>query len=308
MDDLKFGHFAITEVGRNAFRFHQEVARGAFGEAGFGVSGGDERRLAWLNDWSLIEEPDGSAWRLSAMQPTARISLRLVPAKRWVLHGAQGLSTKSAEAGNASYYYSGTRLRTEGSIEWLGADGLVARTERVAGESWFDHEWASSQLGPQQVGWDWFSLQLADGTELMLYQLRNKDGTVAPASSATWVEADGSSRHLTRSMYELTPVREWRSPHTGARYPVGWRIRIPSLAFEAEVRTPVENQELRVAPISYWEGVIDIEGKRAGLPIGGHGYLELTGYSGPVVGLQPVGTDGASSLGNNPGSSKKLQP
>jgi predicted secreted hydrolase len=207
------------------------------------------------------------------------VKLTLNALKPMVEHGTDGISRKAETPGFASHYYSATRLRSQGTVTVGG------RSVEVTGESWFDHEWATNQLAPEQRGWDWFSLQLADGSELMLYQLRRRDGTTDPASSGTWITADGKTRHLTREEIRLTPRHWWTSSKTGGKYPIGWQIEVPALALQLEVSTPVPAQELALLPVCYWEGVIDVCGTRAGQPVTGHGYLELTGYAGEIVGL-----------------------
>jgi predicted secreted hydrolase len=279
IDDLKFAHFALTDVGAKKFRYEQRLKRGAFGETGFDAAdakGAD--RLAWIDDWQLTLLPDDGL-AIRAARADARIEFTLEKAKAWVIHGENGVSQKAEGEGRASHYYSGTRLKTRGMVTVAG------RTSEVSGESWFDHEWASNQLAPGQVGWDWFSLQFEDGTELMLYQMRLRDGGADPYSSGTFVAADGATRHLRRDDYQLKPAGYWTSRETGGNYPIEWRVSVPSLGLELNVRTPVREQELVLKPIAYWEGVIDVEGMRAGAKVRGHGYLELTGYAGELVGL-----------------------
>ena len=273
-DALKFGHFTITDVTAGEFHFTQTMKRGAFGEAGFA----EGNRVAWLGDWALELAEDG-AFVARATDGERELSLRLERAKPWAVHGEGGISNKAVEAGHASHYYSGTRLRSRGTLR-IGGKELA-----VEGESWFDHEWASSPLASGQVGWDWFSVQLDDGSELMLYQLRRKDGTVDGASSGSWIAPDGTVTHLRREEIELKPTRQWKSTKTGGNYPIGWQVRVPSLRLDIAVSTPVENQELVLKPVVYWEGLIDIAGTRDGRAVKGHGYLELTGYAGAIVGL-----------------------
>jgi len=279
VDDLKFAHLAVTDVRAEKFRYAQKLSRGAFGEAGFDAPQDDGgTRLAWIEDWELGLAPDGG-FVLRAAQDGVRLELTLSTGKPWVLHGEAGVSQKAEGEGRASHYYSGTRLVSQGAVTLDGA-----RTE-VTGESWFDHEWASNQLAPGQAGWDWFSLQFADGTELMLYQMRTTAGGVDPYSSGTFIAADGTTRHLRREDYQLTPNDSWTSRATGGKYPIGWSVTVPSLGLEVKVRTPVREQELVLQPIAYWEGLIDVAGTRGGVPVRGHGYLELTGYAGALVGL-----------------------
>jgi predicted secreted hydrolase len=273
-DELKFAHFAVSDPNTGRFRFVQKTSRGAFGEAGFAQ--GD--RVAWIDEWSLKLLPDG-AMQFGATMKDASLSLTAKPSKRWVIHGENGISQKADGEGRASHYYSGTRLRTHGDL------ALDGRELAVAGTSWFDQEWATNQLTAEQVGWNWFAIQMSDGSELMLYQMRLRDGTLDPNSSGTIVSNNGQTHHLRRDDYTLTPTRWWKSSATKARYPIAWRLRIPALELDAEITTPLERQELELPPIAYWEGMIDINGTRAGQPIRGEGYMELTGYAGALVGL-----------------------
>ena len=280
VDDLKFGHFTITDASAERFYFSQQLLRGAFGEAGFGDLQKESpfTKIAWLGDWSLGTGDDG-AMHLRARDGARSLDLHMESAKPWALHGDAGLSKKAEVAGHASHYYSGTRMRSRGTLKSDGA------TLAVEGESWFDHEWATNQLAPGHSGWDWFSVQLDDGTELMIYRLRKKDGSVDGASSGSFVAKDGSVRHLRLDELRLTPVKFWQSTRTRGRYPIGWRVEVPPLGIDLEVTTPVEAQELALDPVAYWEGMIDVRGKRDGRAVNGHGYLELTGYAGDVVGL-----------------------
>lgn len=274
VDDLKFGHFTITDANGRQFFFSQRILRGAFGEAGFA----EPPRIAWLGDWSVNLDPDG-AMRLQASEGDRAITLRVENTKPWVVHGEGGISRKAEEAGHASHYYSGTRMRSRGSLRVDGRDLAVE------GETWFDHEWATNQLAPGQSGWDWFSVQMDDGTELMVYLLRRKDASLDTASSGSFIGTDGGVRHLRIDEIRLTPTRFWQSKKTGGRYPVAWKIEVPRLELALEVTTPVDSQELALAPVAYWEGLIDARGSREGRAVSGHGYLELTGYAGELVGL-----------------------
>ncbi len=274
VDDLKIAHFALTDVQGNRFRSDQKISRGAFGDAGFG----SHDRIAWIDDWSLRVE-EGGAFRMSASGSGAALEHSLTPLKPRAVHGQDGVSNKAAAPGHASHYYSGTRLATIGRLTAGG------QTFALEGESWFDHEWATNQLTPDQLGWDWFSLQFEDGTELMLYQMRLRKGGIDSASSGSWIVRDGTVQHLTRDAYALTAIDFWRSEVTGGRYPIGWKLEVPGLGLRLRISTPFREQELALKPVSYWEGMIDVTGSRDGRPVRGHGYLELTGYVGELVGL-----------------------
>jgi predicted secreted hydrolase len=274
VDDVKFAHFAVTDVDGRKFRHWQKLSRGAFGEAGFD----DGARLAWIEDWELALTADGG-FNLRAADGGVQLSLNLTSTKLWAIHGENGVSQKAEGPGRASHYYSGTRLAARGTLT------IEGRSAEVTGESWFDHEWATNQLTLEQAGWDWFSVQFDDGTELMLYQMRTRSGGADPQSSGTFVARDGTTRHLRREDYQLTPTQHWTSRATGARYPIAWRLAVPALDLAAAIETPVREQELAIEPVTYWEGTIDIRGMRGGAPVRGQGYMELTGYAGALVGL-----------------------
>jgi len=268
VDDLKFAHFAITDVAGQQFRFEQKTSRGAFGEAGFD----DGQRLAWIDNWSLTAKGD-DIFELTASGAAGAIHLDLRPTKPAVVHGENGVSVKAAGGASASHYYSIPRLETTGEIVVNGS------ARPVHGETWFDHEWSSSQLGPEQIGWNWLCVQFGDGSELMLYQMRLKNGGVDPVSSGTFMNADGTTKSLASSEFEMRPVRHWKSKTTGAAYPIEWRIDIPMQRLSLTIKAVLEDQELALNQLTYWEGAIEAEGAREGNPLGGRGYLELTGYA-----------------------------
>ena len=294
-NDFKFAHFAISDIDGSKFVFTQKTSRGAFGEAGFGAAPpvrGQPERLAWIDDWNVQPLADGS-WHVQAHAdaPTPMlVDLQVTPRKSPVIEGVDGVSQKSAGVGNASHYYSFTRLQTTGHLALNGNAPAP-----VHGESWFDHEWASNQLAPDQVGWNWFCFQFDDQTELMLYAMRRRDGSVDPASSGTLVSANGSSEHLPRDQFTLRSVKSWHSQKTDANYPLEWEITIPSHSTTLTVKPRLDDQELVVPPISYWEGAIQAVGHKSGRAIAGLGYMELTGYAGELKGLQQQ-ANSASSL------------
>ncbi len=271
VDDLKFAHFTVTDPAGKTFLYQQKISRGSFGDAGFCTG----ERLAWIDPWQLRMNRDGS-FNLAAEMKEAALHLHLMPEKRPVIHGANGISEKAAGTGHASYYYSITRLRTTGELT-RGDERFPA-----TGESWFDHEWATNQLAADQAGWNWVSAQFDDGSELMLYQMRLRNGAIDPVSSGTFIRADGSSRSLTSADFQMTPTRFWKSGKTEANYPIGWKIAVPAEQLEFELKPVMADQELVFTPLVYWEGALDVSGRRAGQPLGGHGYLELTGYAGPL--------------------------
>ncbi len=273
---IKFAHFTMSEIGGQKFHFFQKVSRGAFGEAGF-----DEgSRLAWIEDWSC-ELTGENTFRLVARSGEIELDLNLKSAKPPIIHGNHGVSQKAEGEGRASHYYSLTRLETDGVLR------IAGKESKVSGLSWFDHEWATNQLAAHQTGWDWLSLQFEDGSELMLFQLRTKDGGRDHHSSGTFVDPHGVATAVTDGDFTLTPVgRTWKSPQTGAEYPVSWNIKIPKLDLSLDVRAAVDAQELNLQPVSYWEGAVKVKGTKANSPILGSGYLEMTGYAGAIVGMQ----------------------
>jgi predicted secreted hydrolase len=277
--DFKFAHFAVTDVQRSNFSFAQKISRGAYGDAGFGD--GNPGPLAWIDNWRLTVQPDGS-WRIAAEHDGRKLDLRLTPAKPPVIEGENGVSRKADGPGHASCYYSFTRMQATGTLTSPGAND-----QSVTGETWFDHEWATNQLAPGQAGWDWFSLQLNDGAELMLYRMRLTSGAADRASSGTYIRRDGSVTYLKSDDFALTPVEWWRSAATGGNYPIRWHIEIARLALKLDVSTPVKNQELALPALAYWEGLIHATGAVGASPLAGHGYLELTGYQHPLTTLGP---------------------
>lgn len=195
----------------------------------------------------------------------------LNPGKPMVLQGDRGLSQKSAESGNASYYYSYTRLPTQGAIK------LSEQTFAVHGASWLDREWSTSALGPDQTGWDWFALQLDDGRDLMFYRLRRKDGGADSFSNGALITANGQMQSLREDEVDLQPLGEWRSPQTGDRYPAGWRLRVAPEKLDLTVTPKVADQEMRLT-VRYWEGAVAVTGRAGQQRITGQGYLEMTRY------------------------------
>lgn len=267
-DEVYIGHFAISDVRNTQFHVAQRVSRGSMGLAGARA----QPLRIWVEDWSLAAMPDAPhTWRVTAGDQDLSLDLRLTPQKPPVLNGQDGLSRKSAEAGNASYYYSMSRLQSEGSLQ-IGAQRFT-----VSGASWLDREWSSSALSKEQSGWDWFALQLEDGTDLMYYQLRRLDGSRDPLSAGTWIDSEGIAKHLDADDVEIVVTDFWKSP-LGGRYPAGWRLTLPGIDLRLEVAPAINNQELNTT-VRYWEGAVDVSGARNGNRLGGRGYVELTGYA-----------------------------
>jgi len=264
--EIYMAHFAVTDVARKRFRFEQKLSRAALGLAGAQAA----PLHLWLDDWSL-EAHDAARWQLRAAEPGYAIELSLEPQSAPVLNGVAGLSRKSDQAADATYYYSIPRLGVRGR---LLRDGQPLE---VSGLAWLDREWGSGGLGAEEVGWDWFALQLGDGSALMFYALRDLNGGRDPHSAGTWIAADGSVRALSNADLGIAVTREWRS-RSGERYPAGWRVRVPALALDLDVHPVLADQELRTTP-RYWEGAVDVSGEHAGNRLGGRGYVELVGYA-----------------------------
>jgi len=276
-NQVYFAHFAVTDVAGRRHDAAERFSRGAGGLAG----AAGERFAAWLEDWRADAlAPDGSAVRLVARDAESGLALdrEIAATKPLVAHGDRGLSPKSDEPGNASYYVGYTRMAAQGRI---GAGGDEAR---VAGEAWFDHEWSTSALGPGAVGWDWFSLQLDDGREVMHFQIRREDGGVDEASSGTLVLADGRTRRLGRADVAVRVLDQWRSAATGAVYPSRWRLSVPGERLELLVEPRLADQEMRTSFV-YWEGAVLVSGTADGRPVAGQGYVELTGYGRSMQGV-----------------------
>jgi predicted secreted hydrolase len=263
-------HFAVTDVSRKRFRSVQKLSRDALGLAGAQT----EPFRVWLDDWRVAG--DGPAWTLRAAQDGYDLALELRPLGPPVLNGEDGLSRKSGERGSASYYYSIPRLAVRGQ---LVRDG---RTLSVSGLAWLDREWGSGSLSASEAGWDWFALQLDDGSALMFYSLRNRDGTREAHSAGTWVDASGSVHALSSADVAISSAGRWASPRGGS-YPASWRVRVPQLGLDVAVQPVLPDQELSTTP-RYWEGAVDVTGTRGAQPVRGRGYVELVGYANAVPG------------------------
>lgn len=274
--DLHMAHFAIADIEGKAFHSFEKLNR-----AGIGWAGAEENFYrVWNEGWEA--RLDGNDHLLRAADGDYQIEFRLTPEKPEVTHGENGISQKGGAAGNASHYYSLTRLRTTGKLTLKGEEF------EVAGQSWMDHEFGTSFLEAEQTGWDWFSIQLDDDRELMIFQLRRADGSVDPRSSGTLIESNGRATHVPFGDFTLKPAgARWRSEASGATYPTEWLIELPKLDLRLSVRAAFDNQELRTsssAGVTYWEGSVVVDGTGGGRPIRGRGYLEMTGYSGQSMG------------------------
>jgi predicted secreted hydrolase len=273
-------HFAITDVARGEFRFAQKFSRDALGLAG---AQGQPLHV-WLDDWMLgapahasaalngpgVSPATGPGWMLHAQGQGYELTLDMQPLLQPVLNGEQGLSRKSGEVGAASYYYSIPRIAVRGKLVRAG------ESSDVQGLAWLDREWGSGSLGANQQGWDWFALQLQDGSALMFYVMRNRDGTRDSHSAGTWVDSTGRAQPLSTDQVMIDVSDHWVSPR-GGRYPSRWRVRVPAVGLDVDARPALANQELGTKP-RYWEGAVDVSGTRDGRDTSGRGYVELVGY------------------------------
>jgi predicted secreted hydrolase len=266
----------VSDVARGQLYSAQKWSRAALSLAGAQA----EPFAVWLDDWSIKAGQPQEPWQLKAGTPQYSLSLNLTSKTPPALNGHQGLSIKSSERGSASYYYSLPRVEVHGQ---LTRDGHPIT---VHGLAWLDREWGSGNLGSHEVGWDWFGLQLGDGTALMFYSMRNADGSRDPASGGTWIERNGTTKELKAADVQLTASGRWDSPR-GGRYPQHWHIQIPNEGLDIEVSPVLASQELDTVP-RYWEGAVDVSGIRMGSPVTGRGYVELVGYGASAPGVAAV--------------------
>ncbi|MDH3279873.1 MAG: carotenoid 1,2-hydratase [Gammaproteobacteria bacterium] len=271
-NQVYLAHVAVTDVARRRFHSAERIGRGALGLAGAET----EPVRLWLDDWSIVErsEPipgcrDCLAAAVNIGEREFALSLSLTALKAPALHGDRGLSAKGPSNQNASYYYSYTRMATRGTIT---VDGTPVP---VRGSSWFDHEWSTSALSPGQSGWDWFSIQLSDDTEVMLFRLRDRDLASRDFLSGSMIDPNGRVTPVSAAVIEA--LSTWRSPSTGVAYPSGWRIVLPGRGLQLTLTPLLENQEIDLM-FRYWEGAVAVTGSANAHQLRGYGYAELTGY------------------------------
>ncbi|MCM2313772.1 MAG: carotenoid 1,2-hydratase [Thermoanaerobaculia bacterium] len=271
--NVALAHFALTDVEAREFRYYEKLNRSTpfLADAKPGL-------LHVFNEgWSVTTAADG-AWRLVARGGGDMIDVTLRAEKAPAIHGRDGVSVKAAGEGHASHYYSMTRLTAEGTV------ATKDRREKVRGQAWMDHEFGSATLREHQAGWDWFSLQFDNETELMLYIIRRRDGAPDETSSGSIVLADGAVIHLERSDFSVEARGRWKSRASGATYPMGWRVRVPKFGIELDLREVMKAQELvtkNSTQVTYWEGAVDVTGRSGGTLVRGEGYVEMTGYDRP---------------------------
>jgi predicted secreted hydrolase len=271
---IYLGHAAVVDISAKRQFQAEQVARNALGMAGASQESGVS--TIFIKNWLAQIGPHSHI--LKAQTDKFSYELTLKAAKPPVAHGLAGYSRKGSTPERASCYYSFTRLICEGNLTVGG------KTIRVHGLSWMDHEFTTAPLEPAITGWDWFSLQLSDQTEVMIFLLRKEGGGLNPASSGTFVDASGKTRHLKKDEFEIDVQDEWTSPKSHAVYPARWQLTIFPLSVEINILPNLSDQELQTTEstgVTYWEGSVSIEGTRNGAPIEGAGYVELTGYAKP---------------------------
>jgi predicted secreted hydrolase len=262
---IYISHFAISDVAGNAFHFSDVADAGVYGYAG-----ADEGQL---KVWTVRNILDGGfqEMRLRAADSNKSIDLQLTPLKPLVLNGQKGYSRKSEDSPFiASVYFSYTQMFTQGKL--VVGDKVYV----VKGRSWFDREISTRGLSEKQAGWDWFAIQLDDDREIMLYMLRNKDGSIDRYSSGTFVYRDGRYRHLAKDDFSVKVLSHYKSHKTGARYPAQWEVSIPSEKVILRILPLIKDQEVMALESTgnyYWEGACRVEGSARG-----RAYVEMTGY------------------------------
>ena len=259
-------HFAITDVSAKRFRYYEKLNRASPFTADATVN-----RLDVFNEgWRVATNPDGS-WRLVAAEGKDAIDLTLRSRKAPAIHGENGVSVKAQGEGFASHYYSMTRMEVTGTVNG----------ERCTGQAWMDHEFGSAALRENQQGWDWFSIQLDNDAEIMLYIIRRTDGSADVTSSGSIVTSEGDVIAIDREQMRITPTAHWKSKASGATYPMGWRVELPRFGVTLTLRPLLREQELITkgsTRVTYWEGAVDVTGSFGGYAVRGEGYVEMTGY------------------------------
>ena len=271
-NEVWMAHLAVTDIARQEFQTAERLSRGAVDITGFTTRQSIDTEVSRVGVEDFLIEFVGDSVTLSASDTGFGIALTLTGLDRIVLQGDNGLDAKGSEPGNASYYFSAPRLSVTGQIQSAGTNPVA-----VSGSAWMDREWSTSALSPEIAGWDWFALQLDDGSDLMFYRLRGHDDSTSEFSGGSLTDSAGNSVRLTASDVELIPMRNWISPATRVSYPVSWHLRVPDLDIELEIEALLDKQELDLS-VRYWEGAVAVSGNHADSPVAGVGYLELAGY------------------------------
>ncbi|HSM25475.1 MAG TPA: lipocalin-like domain-containing protein [Anaerolineaceae bacterium] len=272
-NQIYLAHFAITDTENKSHYVTDQISRGANELAGTKT---DPYFSIWLNNWE-IQQINDNLFSMKAKDENFEIDFQLEDGKGVIFHGEAGLSQKGEEEGNASYYFSQTRLITNGQLriedQWFDVDGF----------SWMDHEFGTSTLGENQIGWDWFSLQLDNNTELMLFQIRNNDGSTSPFSSGSLISDTGETTVVKLDDFKINVLDTWKNEEQ-VSYPSRWKIMVEAYDIELEIIPVINNQEMKLF-FQYWEGAVLVQGMVNGDPVSGYGYVELTGYAQSMEGV-----------------------
>lgn len=272
-NQIYLAHFAVTDIASNQHHVYDQISRGSAGLAGTSV---DPLFSIWLKDWEIVQLSN-NVFQMNAGLDDVEINLILTDIKGIIFHGDEGLSQKGSEIGNASYYFSQTRMETTGMIR------IFDEEFDVNGFSWMDHEFGTSTLGSDQIGWDWFSIQLDNQTEIMLFQIRQEDGSISDFSSGTIILKDGNTENLDVNDFEIEVLDTWQNSDQ-ITYPNKWEINIEHKNLKMKI-TPVMNDQEMNLFFRYWEGAVRINGTLDGEEITGFGYIELTGYAQSMQGV-----------------------
>lgn len=269
---LYLAHFAITDESRKGFRYEHRKSAG--GMLDLPAAASEKNFHLRLGNWT-VREAQGTHILRATLGDDLIFEVKLKSSKPAALNGHEGAGVSFKDAGEASRYFSFTRMEAEGDITWHGS------TEHFTGSAWMDREFGTWRTTENQKGWDWFSIQLQTGAEVMVYHLRNSKGEPSPFSSGTYVDASGRQTHLSHEDFMLEATAHWKSPHTGATYPSGWRLRVPRFKIDVAVTPVMKDQELDTrgtTMIVYWEGVCLVRGQHENQETSGRAYVELVGY------------------------------
>jgi len=268
--EIYIAHFAISDIHQREFFHGEKISREALGKAGAKVA----QLSVWIDDWRVEEK--GGFHYLTANQNPWGIDLKLASDKPPVIHGEKGVSQKGKNPGEASHYYSLTRMSVEGTIQKNG------KRRPVKGTAWMDHEFSTHSMPEGLEGWDWFSIQLDNQWDLMIYQLREKDGTPSPFSSGSLIDPRGKRLPLHPQDFQIDVLDHWKSPKSQGVYPIRWKVTLPRQKIDLTITPFFKEQELLTPEstrITYWEGAVEVKGKWEGNPVSGRGYTEMTGYA-----------------------------
>jgi len=275
-NQIYLAHAALTDISARRHVMAEKVSREGLGMAG---AAQDEKAVrVFLHDWETVISPAGHTLRMR--DPKFTLELDLIPTKGPIAHGVDGYSRKGSLPEQASCYYSFPRLQAHGRI------GMGETVYNVNGSAWMDHEFSTAPLAEGVTGWDWFSLQLDDQRELMIYLLRLDSGEVHPASSGTLIGTGGQAVHLSRADFQARVTRRWTSPATGTIYPLGWELALHGHGLQLVLTASLDDQEMITTGstgVTYWEGSLSVNGFAGGVPVAGQGYMELTGYADPYA-------------------------